>query len=381
MANLADKSIRHACWRGGFADDTSLYFGDSNDVGFQWDGTNLILTAAADDSLIEIGDSATTQVSFDLKWYANEASGASYLYADASANLIYTTGVDLQFKDNDYLVLGTGAGAAGDVNLVWDATDLHMNAAANNTVFNIGDGTTSFDIKTFGSAAANYMLWDASDNSLEFTGAAKIDFAGIAASASTVGSLVTTGSTWVDHTAAGGTAFKLLCSTSATTGDYATLRICARSDAASSGGIVAGNFSASANIAEYGNLYAVQGYAQPGENAQTGADNTICGLYSCTDLTATGSSGRDWSLWVDTHMAGSAAASSYLARFSHNGTVAADGLMTIYGGGNLPLFMNIEDATPGFVTAGAGTYSTADGYLAIAINGSAYRIPYFADVD
>lgn len=92
MANLAENGIRRACYRGGFADAKSLYFGTSNDVGIQWDGTNLILTAAADDSLIEFGDSGTTQKSFDLKVYGNGASGADYLYWDASANKLSFVG-------------------------------------------------------------------------------------------------------------------------------------------------------------------------------------------------------------------------------------------------------------------------------------------------
>ena len=120
------------------ADGETITMGTGSDVTIQWDATNALIAAAADDSLIEIGDSAATQKSFDLKWYGNTANGADYAYFDASANLIYTTGVDLQFKDNDVLAIGTGSGAAGDVSFVWDATDLHMNAAAAAATWNIG---------------------------------------------------------------------------------------------------------------------------------------------------------------------------------------------------------------------------------------------------
>jgi hypothetical protein len=212
---------------------------------------------------------------------------------------------------------------------------------------------------------------------IDSTGA--LNIAGFTPSASTTGSFINTGTTWINNTAVGGGCVKLLCSSSATSGDFHTLRIRARADAA--GNVVAGNFSASAGAAQYGNLIAVQGYAQPNAKAQSGAGNIICGLYACDDLLATGSSGRSWDLWVDTHMAAKAAASSFLARFSHNGTVAADGLFTIYGGGRLPLFMQIEDATPGFVVATGGTYSTADGYLVFKIGASTYRLPYFAGTD
>jgi hypothetical protein len=156
------------------ADAETLTFGTGSDVVIQWDGTNLIIAAAADDSLIEVGDSAATQKSFDLKWYANENSGASYLYADASANLIYTTGVDLQFKDNDYIVIGTGAGATGDVNIVWDGTNLIINAVADDTLIEIGDSAAtqkSFDIKLYGNenSGASYLYFDASANLLYTT--------------------------------------------------------------------------------------------------------------------------------------------------------------------------------------------------------------------
>ncbi len=206
----------------------------------------------------------------------------------------------------------------------------------------------------------------------------RIDLSNMEDSDSTSGGILGCGSSWVDFTAAGGTALKLLCSTSATSGDYATMRIRARADAA--GNAIAGNFSASAGANNYGSLYAVQGYAQPNAYTNSGAANIVCGVYSCIDASGA-SSGRRWSMWTDEHSTSKASGGHYLHRLSHNGTIAIDGLWTIYGGGRLPLLMNIEDATPGFVTASAGTYSTADGYLAIAINGSAYRLPYFAAVD
>ncbi len=166
-----------------FKDNDYLVFGTgagaSGDVSILWDATNLVINAAADDSLIEIGDSAATQKSFDLKWYGNAANGADFLYLDASANLAYTTGVDLQFKDNDFLVFGTGAGAAGDVSIVWDTTNLIVAAVADDTLIEIGDAAAtqlSFDVKVYGDTAngAAYMLWDASANSLLLVGSSKV---------------------------------------------------------------------------------------------------------------------------------------------------------------------------------------------------------------
>jgi hypothetical protein len=43
--------------------------------------------------------------------------------------------------------------------------------------------------------------------------------------------------------------------------------------------------------------------------------------------------------------------------------------------------LNIEDASGGVATITAGTYSTSDGYLAIKVAGTAYRIPIFTGTD
>lgn len=165
------------------SDDVDLNFGDSNDVTMQWDTAatpdQFQIACAADDTVFNIGIAAATQRSFDIRWYGNEANGASYLYADASANLIYTTGIDLQFKDNDYLVFGSGAGATGDVQITWDTTNLLITATADDSVIEIGDAAetqNSFDVKIYGNAAsgADYLLWDASASALTTAGAAVI---------------------------------------------------------------------------------------------------------------------------------------------------------------------------------------------------------------
>jgi hypothetical protein len=96
-------------------DSSIFYFGSSDDVGVQWDGTNLLISAAADNSLIEIGDSASTQKSFDLKWYGDGASGVDYLYADASANKIYSSGgVYVQIGEST-----TGVTTAGGTSMIY----------------------------------------------------------------------------------------------------------------------------------------------------------------------------------------------------------------------------------------------------------------------
>lgn len=155
-------------------DAASLVLGTGSDVDIQWDGTNMIVAAAADDSLIEIGDAGTPQLSFDLKWYGNAAAGAEFLYFDASASLIYTTGVDVQFKDNDLLVFGDGAGGSGDINLKWDGTDLIVTQAAADSNIKWGVSGAGINHIFYGDTATRDMSWDQTNDQLLFADNAKL---------------------------------------------------------------------------------------------------------------------------------------------------------------------------------------------------------------
>ena len=185
-----------------------------------------------------------------------------------------------------------------------------------------------------------------------------INFSKAVPGTETTGSLITTGTTWVSLSAAGGCAAKLLCAYKGTSGDYATLRMRARSDYAggSAYGVVCGNFSASANLANYANLFAVQGYAQPNANTQSDAAHIACGVYSCIDATGA-SSGRRWSMWTDEHSTTKASGGHYLHRLSYNpqGSGAGlDGVWTIYGANQVPFLFNFEaDASGNPFVAGA----------------------------
>jgi len=163
--NWAIDSAGLATFGGGvdLLDDDNLRFGSSQDVVIDWDQTQLLIAAAADDTKIEIGDSAATQLSFDIQWYGNGANGADYLYFDASANLIYSTGVDLQIKDSDFLVFGSGAGASGDVNVKWDTTNLLIEAATDNTGQIRLGSTNAMDLSVYGSTNTNICLFDVNE--------------------------------------------------------------------------------------------------------------------------------------------------------------------------------------------------------------------------
>lgn len=200
-----------------------------------------------------------------------------------------------------------------------------------------------------------------------------LNFSSLAPSTETAGSVLTTGTSWIAHSTANACGIKLLLSNTASSGEFATLRLRARANAATP--TVCGNFSASAGQNDYGNLYAVQGYAQPNAYTQAAAANIVCGVYSCVDIGGA-SIGRDWSLWTDTHMTAKASGGSYLHRLSHNGTVANDGCWTIYNGGRMPVLFNFEDAA-GFLTDSDASKSTAAGAIAVKTPaGTKYLVLY-----
>jgi hypothetical protein len=80
---------------------------------------------------------------------------------------------------------------------------------------------------------------------------------------------------------------------------------------------------------------------------------------------------------VDTHIQVKASGSSYLGRFSHNGTIANDGCFTIYDGGRMPVLFNFEDAASLLVDSGA-TGGSAAGYIVVRTPAGLKRIPLYA---
>lgn len=131
---------------------------DNGDISFAWDGTDFdILQGTANSS---------------FKWGIDGAGIDQVWYGDtASTNMTWDQSADsLIFSDNAKAVFGDGS----DVTIRWDATDLDILVAANNTVIKIGNGTASADLWVYGSVAGNYILWDASANSLTAVGAATI---------------------------------------------------------------------------------------------------------------------------------------------------------------------------------------------------------------
>jgi hypothetical protein len=148
-------------------DDDRLQFGDASggDVWMRWDGVDLDILAAADDTVIKFGNGTN---SFDI-WFYGNAAGDTMVF-DASANTLTSNGIDLRLLDADILSFGD----ADDLTMVWDATQFVINAAGANSAIHLGVDGAGLDFKFFGDTASAHMLWDQSADALVFAGAAYV---------------------------------------------------------------------------------------------------------------------------------------------------------------------------------------------------------------
>jgi hypothetical protein len=200
------------------------------------------------------------------------------------------------------------------------------------------------------------------------------------------GTIIGCGGVWTTYGTAGAAGVKLLLSNACATGEFATVRFRARganTTVSGNGGNSVGtttciDASASAVSPEYGNLKAVNACAQPNAAAQTvDATNIVCALYGRIDATA-GSVGRRWVSWLDTHATTKAAASDFMERISHNGTIATGGVWTIYSGGRLPALFNFEDdIAGGFLTDTSDSLVTQSGSLKVITPAGMKYIPLY----
>ena len=232
--------------------------------------------------------------------------------------------------------------------------------------------------------AGTFMVPPENCNGIRLKGAQSIDVSRhvpstVVATAAN-GTILSSGGVWTTYTTAGAAGVKLLLGNSCNTGEFATMRLRARAantTASGDGGTSTGtttciDLSASATKAEYGNLKAVNACAQPNAFAQTtDATNIVCALYGRIDATA-GSVGRRWVSWIDSHATTKSAAGDFMERISHNGTIATDGVWTIYSGGRLPQLFTFEDILAGgfLSTSGTGTF-TKTHKLAVKLAGDA----------
>ncbi len=144
-------------------DSDILSFGDSDDVTITWNQATPSLNIEAlvqDTGQIRIGSTNA----IDLAVYGNTATDIALF--DVSTAVLEMNGWDMNLQDDDFLYFGD----SNDVTIRWTAGQLDMLAAADDTVWTIGNGTNSFDIQIFGETSAADIVFDASANKLSLDG-------------------------------------------------------------------------------------------------------------------------------------------------------------------------------------------------------------------
>ena len=179
----------------------------------------------------------------------------------------------------------------------------------------------------------------------------KQDYSAFVPGTETSGSIMTTGANWIPFSSGGGQCgIKFLLSNAAATGGFASLRIRARSDVATpvwNQYTMAGDFSASANIADYGELYGISSFAQDNGFSQSRASHWSVGLKAAMGCTGT-SAGLRFALLVTDTSTTKATLGQYLVRLeSSSGGIGVnkDGYFDFAEPADYTYFGNFEGTT------------------------------------
>jgi hypothetical protein len=143
-------------------DSSALIFGTGLDISIAWDGTDLVVSQAAPDSIV--------------KWGV-DAAGINHVFYGDTTLVTMTwdqTNDQLLFADNAKLAIGSGAGAAGDITFSWGGTRMNVNQLTANSAIWWGVDGDGIDQIFYGDTASATMTWDQSADSLLFTGASKL---------------------------------------------------------------------------------------------------------------------------------------------------------------------------------------------------------------
>lgn len=147
------------------ADNQTLGIGTDSDLTAGWDGTDIDVLAAADNTMVTIG---ATGNSFDFKVFG--AGAATYATFDASAD-------SFKLEDNVFFGFGSntaGVGTKGDINITWNATKLLVAQTTPNSAIDLGVSGAGIDLQFYGDTAGYDLLWDQSADSLLFADNAKL---------------------------------------------------------------------------------------------------------------------------------------------------------------------------------------------------------------
>ncbi len=155
------------------ADNVKIGFGDADDITFVWDATDLLVAQLTADSIV--------------KWGVSGA-GINHVFYGDTATLDMTwdqTNNQLLFNDNAKVAIGTGAGSAGDITMLWNGTKMLVAQLAVNSAIEWGVDDDGIDMKFFGATASAYCLWDQSADQLILGGVASVSGLRVATSGAT----------------------------------------------------------------------------------------------------------------------------------------------------------------------------------------------------
>jgi hypothetical protein len=137
---------------------------------------------------------------------------------------------------------------------------------------------------------------------------------------------------WQAFSTPGACGIKLLCSNRSATGNFAVLRLRARSDIATptwNQNTIALDAEASARIADYGELLGASSYTNDNGFAQTRGSHWANAIKACTNCSGV-SAGSRYALVVSDYSSTKAATAQYLARYDKpSGACAIDGVFAM----------------------------------------------------
>lgn len=152
-------------------DGDAILFGDTLGTGdFSIsDASDVLLITQVSDGVGSVAFSADAE-GMDVKFYTDTAS--SYILIDengrTNGSMVFEA-TDLQMMDGDFLVFGDGADFTIDSSTAKNLDIIGANSDETD-IINIGADTTGVDMKWFASTTTDTVLWDASDEALEFVG-------------------------------------------------------------------------------------------------------------------------------------------------------------------------------------------------------------------
>lgn len=145
-------------------DSSTLYFGDGKDVGIKFDNSNDDLDITGDGSELAIGASGA-----GLDVYIHGQTG-NFVFFDEDNDRTFFEDWDLRINEGG-LIEFADTGDAVDWTIkcsTAERLEFLPTETTDDQTFHIGDATHTSDVTIYGATASTYLLWDASDDELEF---------------------------------------------------------------------------------------------------------------------------------------------------------------------------------------------------------------------